>query len=34
MPRPSHSPWFDHPNNVWREVPVTNRLQPFPQSEI
>jgi len=20
MPRPSHSPWFDHPNNIWRSV--------------
>jgi hypothetical protein len=17
MPRPSHPPWFDHPNNIW-----------------
>ena len=22
MPRPSHSSWFDHPNNIWWEVQI------------
>jgi hypothetical protein len=23
MPRPSHFSWFDHPNNIWWEVQMT-----------
>jgi len=23
MPRPSHSPWFAHPNNTWSSTQVT-----------
>jgi len=26
IPRPSHPPWFDHPNNIWWSIHVTKLL--------
>jgi hypothetical protein len=26
MPRPSHSSWFDHPNNIWWAVQIIKLL--------
>jgi hypothetical protein len=26
MPRPSHLPWFDHPNNIWWSLEVMKLL--------
>jgi hypothetical protein len=26
MPHPSHTPWFDHPNNIWWSIQVMKIL--------
>jgi hypothetical protein len=28
IPRPSHPPWFDHPNNIWWSSSLCSLLQP------
>jgi hypothetical protein len=33
MPRPSHSSWFDHPNNIWWGVRVISLIYEYKKSK-